>query len=257
MPRTTRRSNANDYDWSLLDRIILAKGGHNCPEEGMCALEAYTRITGSMFSDAPPDVAASIAAFFRHWNDDLGEAERNVLIKPLLPLLVGTRTNEPDEDTRALMAMDWLVREYTPPWLRIAGLAREADTLDSLPPIKDAKTANEAKLALNDAETAASAITTALQDGLIYPDIDATRDKTWCAAWAAISSVVNVRTMAHPAWAAASEASWAAAIIAGNNTMPKTVIAPTAVKLHRSAQDLVRRMCAVGRSNTGTPPKEA
>lgn len=66
--------------------------------------------------------ARVIAAFLRSWNDTLGDDDRNRLLKPLIPRLVGTAAGPEVEDRRVWMSLDWLVREYTPAWLRAAGL---------------------------------------------------------------------------------------------------------------------------------------
>jgi hypothetical protein len=74
------------------DVITLEEGSHDNPEDGMCAMEAIAYVQGEPFSDSPACVCPVIAAFMRTWNDDLPDADRDRLLKPLLPLVIGTRS---------------------------------------------------------------------------------------------------------------------------------------------------------------------
>lgn len=181
-------------DLSKLDAITLSSGSHESPDAGLCALEAVAYIAGEPHTDYPACVSPVIAAFGRSWNDTLPDADRNRLLKPLLQLMVGTATTEADEETRAWMATDWLVRVHAPAFFDlIPSLADYAAKLRALPPLTSAE------------------IAVAVQDMLA-----AAGDAAGAAAWA-------------DAWDAARDA-----------------LAPTVATLQASAQDLVRRMCAVG-----------
>lgn len=113
----------------------LDQGAHNSPDDGMCILEAVAYITGGLFSDHPSCVCPVISAFLRSWNDALPTDERNALLLPLIPRLVGTRGSKALETRRSYMAVDWYIRTYTPAWLRLAGLNTQADTIAALPEI--------------------------------------------------------------------------------------------------------------------------
>jgi len=123
----------------LPDRLAvlatLAKGQHDTPDDGMCAVEAAAWIAGDEFGDHPSCVSPVIAAFCRSWNDDLPQADRDRLLLHLVPRIIGTDGSTALEERRSLMAADWLVREHTPAWLRLAGLTAQADTLEALPEI--------------------------------------------------------------------------------------------------------------------------
>src|SRR3954466_15374135 len=103
----------------------LDKGAHSSVENGLCAMEAFSYIRRIPFTDHPPCVSPVIAGFMRNWNDGLPDAERGILI-PLLPKLIDT-VNPELEERRSLMCADWLVRVHTPAWLRLAGLADNAE----------------------------------------------------------------------------------------------------------------------------------
>ncbi|MGV2740247.1 hypothetical protein, partial [Salmonella enterica] len=107
----------------------LAAGPHASPDQGLCALEAVAYLAGEPHSDQPACASPSIAAFVRNWSDGLPQAERDGLILPLGPRLVGTRGSEALERRRIAMVADWLVRSHVPAWFRLAKLNVEADEL--------------------------------------------------------------------------------------------------------------------------------
>jgi len=199
--------------------ITLGSGAHSSPSEGMCAVEAAAYIAGEPWSDHPQCVSPVIAAFMRSWNDALPAADRTRLLLPLIPDTIGTRTTYADEEPRAWMATDWLVRVQTPAWLRLAGLTDHAHVLESCARLGDAVTARKEQ-----------------------PNIDAARAAAWAAARAAAGAAARDAAGA-AAWAAARAAAWAA-----KGAAASAALAPTVAALQASAQDLVRAMCAVGRA---------
>ena len=120
--------------WTKLKGLHLKSGAHS-PDSTFCVMEAVAFVAGEPWSDHPECACPVISAFLRSWNDGLpSDAERDRLLKPLIRSLVGTR-NKNLEERRSLMAADWLVRVYTPAWLRLAGLVSQAESLESLPEI--------------------------------------------------------------------------------------------------------------------------
>ena len=119
-----------------LDTLTLREGKHDSPADGMCFIEAAAYMAGEPFTDRPACVSLVVAAFGRSWNDALpDDATRTRLLGPLVPLTIGTATTAEDEQTRAWMATDWLVRVQTPAWLRLAGLTVQADLLAGMVPL--------------------------------------------------------------------------------------------------------------------------
>lgn len=164
---------------ALLDTMTFASGAHD-PESGqMCVMEAAAYIAGEPWSDHPQCVSPVIAAFLRSWNDSLPDETRTALLRPLLPLVIGTRTTDADEETRAWIATDWLVRVHTPAWLRLAGLTDHAQALESLARIADATVAGNAQRTINASRVAARAAAW-----------DAAGDAAWVAAGDAIAPTV-------------------------------------------------------------------
>jgi hypothetical protein len=188
-----------------MEGISLKSGAHSNPWAGMCAMELCAYVAGRPHSDHPPCVSPVIGAFGRTWNDSLrSDADRDRLLKPLIPELIGTATTPEDDERRAWMATDWLVRVHTPAWLRLAGLVAQAERLEALSELNPTTTPP------------------------ILPALKAIREdacKAGAAAWDAARAA---------AWDAARDAAWDA-------------LKPTVEKLQASAQDLLRRMAAVGR----------
>src|SRR5262249_25801473 len=144
------------------------------PDGIMCAMEAAAWLAGESWTDSPNCVSPVVAAFLRSWNDSLPQDDRQML-KPYVVRSIGTNTGERDDEKRAWLATDWLVRECAPAFLRLARLVEHAEALESL-----------------------AALTTTRRAEKAQPKLSAARDAAWAAARAA-------------AWAAAWDAAWAAA----------------------------------------------
>ena len=71
--------------------------------------------------------------------------------------ILGTKTNKKDEETRAWMATDWLVRVQAAAWLDVAGKPEIAAKLRNLKPLTNAKIAQQSQAVINDARDTAAA----------------------------------------------------------------------------------------------------
>ena len=126
--------------------ISLSRGSHTSASKGMCVNEAVAWLAGEKHSDRPGCMCPVIASGTLRFNDNLpSNAERDRYLKDLIPTLIGTRTTAADETTRSYMAADWLIRQRTPAFLRLAGMTAEAETLEGLARIVDAETAKAAR----------------------------------------------------------------------------------------------------------------
>ena len=120
--------------WEKIQTLNLKAGAHS-PDSTFCVMEAAAFVAGETWSDNPECVCSVIGAFMRAWNDGLAtDADRDRLLKPLIPKLLNTRAPALEE-RRSLMAADWLVRVHMVAWLRLAGLNSQADRIVSLPEI--------------------------------------------------------------------------------------------------------------------------
>lgn len=120
-----------------LDTLTLKAGAHKPDTGEMSLMEAVAYVAGEPWSESPVCASPVIAVFLRSWSDDLGDEVRNRLLKPYVYRLVGTAASQAVEDARAWMCLDWLVRSYTPVWLRLAGLVDDAILLEGLPEFRD------------------------------------------------------------------------------------------------------------------------
>ena len=174
----------------------LSYGTHATPEDGRCAMEWVSYLAGEPHGDEPACVSPVLRAFCTALNDGLRDAPRQRL-RPYLARTIGTADDGLDE-ARSWMAMDWLIRVYTPAWLEVARLTDAGARLTSLSPVFDASALPTALAALERARRdARAAWTSALGAG---------RAAAWAVPWAAGRSAAR-----EAAWSSAGAAAWAAA----------------------------------------------
>ena len=200
-----------------LDELILKEGSHSRRgKESVCLMEAVAWVAGEKHSDRPQCVSPVLSAFGRAWNDGMRSDEEREQLKQYIPQLIGTAGDPDADERRAWMATDWLVRVYTPAWLRLAGLSDQADTLAALQPIANAAYAASVQGELDRVAGAASAARSAARSAAA----SAARSAAASAAWSA-------------AWSAARSAAESAA---------ESALEPTTRALQRSAHDLYGRL---------------
>ena len=161
--------------------LKLSAGAHPEGSKAMCVMELSAYLVNG-WTDHPACVSPVIAQFCRSWNDGMNDTDRQRLL-PYAVKVLGTATTKADEETRAWLACDWLIRVQTPAWLRLAGLEKEAQALGALARISDATLARAAQPALDDArQKAAAAWAAAREDGARDGARDAARVAAWDAA---------------------------------------------------------------------------
>src|SRR6266436_7262962 len=180
--------------WKKFESLSLKQGAHS-PNSTFCVMEAVAYVAGESWSDHPECACPVIGAFLRSWNDSLrSDAERDHLLKSLVPRLVGTR-NLALEKRRSLMAADWLVRVHTPAWLRLAGLTSQAQSLEQLPKIismaQIPSIRGPVEAVRKDAAAAWDAARAAAWDAARAAAWDAARAAAWDAAGAALQPTVD------------------------------------------------------------------
>ena len=170
-----------------LAAITLDKGAHPAgtpgPGGGACLMEAAAFMAGEPWTDHPKCVSSVLGEFGRSLNDVLPHARRQEL-RPHIPALLGTAGVGLDE-TRSYLALDWLIRTYTPAWLDLAGLTAEASALRDLRRIVDLVAATEAGPVVREARAKAAAAWVAAGDAAWAAAGDAAGDAAGAAAWAA------------------------------------------------------------------------
>jgi hypothetical protein len=193
-----------------LDTLVLGSGSHSSITSGACVMEAVAYVAGEPWSDHPACASKVIGAFLSSWNDTLNDDDRNRLLKPYVTRLVGTAGTAAQEDRRAWMCLDWLVRTYTPAWLRAAKLDTQAAVLAGLPEFEAGMDVPSIRPAVEGVRTDAHAARVAAGDAAW----DAARAAARAAAWDAASDAARDAAGAAAraaAWDAAGAAAWDAA----------------------------------------------
>jgi hypothetical protein len=244
--------------------VVISSGKHNCLSDGMCALELVDFLDrkrkggevkpSDVLSDHPGCVSPLIGDLLRGWNDRLrSDAERRIVLGPLVPLLLDTVGTAEHERTRAFMLIDWSVRELAPVMLDCLRLGPHAKTLRGLLPIVDGDSAVAAVPACKAARSAALVLAFALA-----LDLDLARDRDLALAL----DLDHARALALAldlalARARALDLDLARALalaldlaLARARDLDRAELSPTAKALVKSAQALVRRMCAVSKGGT-------
>ncbi|MGA2924719.1 MAG: hypothetical protein ABSG43_01805 [Solirubrobacteraceae bacterium] len=176
----------------------LAYGTHATPEQGRCAMEWVSHLAGEPHSDQPRCVSPVLRAFCTTLNDSLDDEPRQRL-RLYLARTIGT-ADDPLDEARSWMALDWLIRTYAPAWLVAARLYRPAHRLATLAPVLDSGDLPRALTALGVARREAHAAWSAA--------LGAARAAAW-APWAAGRAAAR-----EAAWGAAGAPAWAAARVA-------------------------------------------
>jgi hypothetical protein len=167
----------------------LARGSHD-PGAEMCVMEAVAFVAGETWSDAPQCACPVITAFLVSWNDSLpSDAERDLLLKDLIPEIVGTRLTPEVEERRSYLALDWLIRVFTPKWLDLVpALHEHAKALRELEAIADMAGAAAAGVRVN---AAGDAAWDAAGDAAWAAARAAAGAAAWDAAWNAAGAIVT------------------------------------------------------------------
>ena len=213
----------------------LGKGSHEGLEDGMCVMEAAAYVAGEPWSAKPLCACPTITAFMVSWNDSLpSNAERDRLLRPLIPLLVGTRSTRAVKARRSYMALDWLIRVNTPKWLDLRlEMKQHAEALRGLDEVTDLAGAKVAGVLVRAA--GAAALDTAWTSGRAAT-LDTALATALATAWAAARASALATAGLDTAWAATRAAARAA---------EGACLKPTTEWMQASAVDLVVRMCEV------------
>ena len=169
----------------LLDRGILARGGHSAYSGHRCANEWVAYIAGEPHTAAPACVSPVLRRYTMTLNDRWDDAQRQ-LLKPYLPRMLGTQGDGLD-GVRINLARQALATDLLPAWLRLAGM---------------------------DAEAAALAAST---PGDLYRVLRDVRDAVWArrqAAYASVRAAVHAKLAGRPVAAAVAVAEAVAEAVA-------------------------------------------
>lgn len=149
-----------------LETLHLSIGSHTEGSDEMCVMEAAAFVAGAEWTDRPASVSPVIRELVQGLNDAMNDADRQVL-KPLIPLLAGSRGHDGLEAAHSWSVMDWHCRTWTSAWLRSAGCVAEASAIESTAAIVDQYTLRAALEPLHNARIAAAARRTGFIGGLV------------------------------------------------------------------------------------------
>lgn len=204
------------------------------PPPAACAMELVSWLAGEEHSDRPKCTCPVIAAFVRRFNDGIrSDAERTALLAPILPVLVGTRSDRATETRRAYLAADWSVRAATPAMLAAVGWDDLATRLRAIDPIDDRDSALRARQ----------------MTGSIVADDDCAADcaaASACAAYAAACACAACAAACACAADADAYAAACAAACADADADRSLRLRAARDEIRAGAIELIRRMCAIG-----------
>jgi hypothetical protein len=249
---------------------FLAKGPHDRPEDGMCAMEWAAYVAGEPHTDQPVCVSPVLRSFCISLNDAWDDDMRQRL-RPYLARCIGTAGDGMDRE-RGFLALDWQIRTYLPAWFRLAGLTEDADRVAALAPIVDLASAKAAAPLVRAScdkaaaawDAAGAAARAAAGDAARVAAGAAAGDAAWDAAGAAVGDAARVAAgdaagdaarvaagvaAGAAAWDAAGDAARDAARVAAGaaarvaaGAAARAALAPTVRELQESALDLLDRM---------------
>ena len=143
------------FDFSTIDEVRLAEGNHTSPAEGMCFMEMAAWFAGETHSDEPECSCPVLGAYGIRLNDRMPDDVRDRLLKPMVPLIVGTRDDAAKQKRAEFLAL-WAVNQVLPIVLEERGLGDLARACRSATTLTEA-TANAAYAAAYAANAAYAA----------------------------------------------------------------------------------------------------
>ena len=111
------------FDFMNVTEVRLAEGHHESAAAGMCFMEMVAWFAGEKHSDRPACACPVLGRYGIELNDTMPDAMRDRLLKPLVPMIAGTRGTSADELARARFLTMWNVNKIMPIYLRVYQLA--------------------------------------------------------------------------------------------------------------------------------------
>ena len=104
----------------------------------MCAMEMVAWLAGEPHTDEPACACPVIGSVVRCFNDALpSDADRERLLRPLVPMLLNTKSSRAIESARASLVADCVARVIAPIMLQRSYRRTEADTLLGMAPLRN------------------------------------------------------------------------------------------------------------------------
>lgn len=102
----------------------IQRGVHAKREDGVCAMEMVAWMAGEAHSDRPTCASGVVGEFIRRWNDSLLSDQDREILRPILPLVIDSRTvgeqlGGPRERSRVALCQNWILCEQVRSWLNL------------------------------------------------------------------------------------------------------------------------------------------
>jgi hypothetical protein len=94
------------FDFNSIQEISLSIGSHSTRDEGLCFMEMVSWFAGEEHSDQPACACPVLTGYGIGLNDRMPDDVRNKLLKPLIPLMVGTRNGSLETKRMEILAMN-------------------------------------------------------------------------------------------------------------------------------------------------------
>jgi hypothetical protein len=164
----------------------LKNGSHDNREAGMCAMEWVAYLAGEEHTDSPICVDPPLRSYGISLNDSWDDEQRQKL-RPYLARCIGTAGDGRTEE-RGWLAIDWLIREFTPAFLELhPDLKHHAEKLRNAPAVLAPYVLDDAMVLLREAQKDAAAAGAAAWDAAGA----AARDAAGAAAWEHLAPTVT------------------------------------------------------------------
>jgi len=197
-----------------IEHVPLRAGAHPTRDDGVCAMEMVAWLAGEAHTDEPGCACPVLGALVRASNDAMTDAQRDRFLRPLVPILVGTRATAAVERARGMLVVDCVARVLLPMRLRRERRGDEAELLARLPALR---TADDARAALRLAQAYACHQRAALWvlqragEGVpaarfVAAAAQLARQQGDSAAWSAVVALVERMVAVTPASIAAADA---------------------------------------------------
>ena len=131
------------FDFTQITEVKLASGSHDSPESGMCFMEMAAWFAGEEHSDKPACASHALGSYGIVLNDRMPDDVRDRLLKPVVPLIVGTFDPANERAREEFLAM-WAVNKTLPIILRLRGFAELADKCEAAKNLTETKKAADA-----------------------------------------------------------------------------------------------------------------
>lgn len=196
-----------------IEHVPLRAGAHPSRDDGVCAMEMVAWLAGEAHSDEPRCACPVLGALVRASNDAMTDAQRDRFLRPLVPILVGTRATAAVERARGMLVVDAVARVLLPMRLRRERRREEAELLAQLPPLRttaDARGALRLIAAFARHQRAASWVLQRAAEGVpparfVAAAAQLARLQGDTAAWSAIVALVERMVAVTPATIAAGD----------------------------------------------------